>query len=197
MFHPVKIIGSAAEIYIDKSVRDYILDLDRERERLFLTQTDIETFAKSFDYELTNYSLQKLAVSPTVREISSHPNSLTENTDYPKIRVHVVIDETPFFHARYLDFIATESKHVIITGATVVKLPNGGKLQHYLTRNLFNLGLLNFLILGLKSSFLKGCSLVLSRFGFRMYGSVKEIVIANGIPFKCVSSLTDPGYFKF
>ena len=86
---------------------------------------------------------------------------------------------------------------MIITGATVVKLPNGGKLQHYLTRNLFNLGLLNFLILGLKSSFLKGCSLVLSRFGFRMYGSVKEIVIANGIPFKCVSSLTDPGYFKF
>lgn len=126
----------------------------------------------------------------------SHKTKPKED-NHSKLRVHVIIDETPFFHPRYLDWIVRESKHAIITGITIVELPNGGKLQQYLVKNWRNLGLTSFGVIALRSLIQRINAQAFRHFGFRTYGSVKEIAKKNQIPFVCVNSISMPEYFTF
>jgi predicted glycoside hydrolase/deacetylase ChbG (UPF0249 family)/folate-dependent phosphoribosylglycinamide formyltransferase PurN len=205
LLHPCKIMATKEEQYLVPELRDYIIKYNRSVEYNTLLNKSLEKECHSSGWQLTSYS--SLAGSNRIKPIEHadspktsrlkkstllRDNSLSREEDQEKIlKIFVVMDETPFYQPEYLYRIITEIKNSEVFGAAVVKLPYGGKLQKYLLQHIWDLGITEFIKLGIKKTLLQ----LLGYFPLWVRGnyesSIQGVLKRFSIPFRVVSSVKD------
>ena len=134
LFHPCSLHLTKKELYLPY-VRDYILDQNRDEERKVLTSKKFYDLIRKLGYDITNYSYllkqKNFNKQFPCREQSNYIEN-SKSIEKRKLRLYIIIDETPFYHPEYVEKIINECPHSVVVGATVVNLPSGGVLQKYL-----------------------------------------------------------------
>jgi methionyl-tRNA formyltransferase len=142
LLHPAKTLGRTDEVFINASVRNYVINPERRRELNTLIDPRLASAVQERKW--------RLCTMTGVVHRSEGPASERMVIDRP-LRAMVVFDETPYYQPAYLQRLLSECPDVQVAAAAIVKLPHGGKLQKYLLANWRELGVVQVLKLGLKT----------------------------------------------
>lgn len=177
LLHPCDLSGSCVDEFMEDS-RDYAVDYNRIDELKVLLDKELQNFItlnsnlRSFkDFKSSNPSLK---ITPKNTETIQLRK---------KLNIFIVFDETTFFHPVLLEKLFGEIENVSWVGALRVTLPNGGDLQNYLIKNIFNLGVKSFLTLFFKTLVLKIIGIMPRFIKGNFSSSVKSTLKRHKIPF--------------
>jgi predicted glycoside hydrolase/deacetylase ChbG (UPF0249 family) len=143
LLHPAIPTGAQDEYFLDPGIRDYVINDRRNTELEALLDRDANQ-SVCLAGQLTNYRslAEKKEWAPTqVKEPSKHEE---------RIRGYLVLDETPFYHPDMLQQLLRRCPQLEVAGVAIVKLPGGGVLQSYLSRNIFRMKFREIVFLTLK-----------------------------------------------
>lgn len=195
LFHPTKIYGNKDEVYLSTEVRDYIIDAPRATELITLKKAQIYERVKKLGFNLTNYRQltandEKLYQLP----VSFHEHS-SKNIQKP-FTAFAILDETPFFHPEYVFRLITQCEEMKITGAAIVKLPNGGVLKKYLMKHWRDLGVRELCLLGIRQIFLQLLGKLPRFLRGDFDSSVESVLKRFKIPYRIVTKVNTDDFLK-
>jgi predicted glycoside hydrolase/deacetylase ChbG (UPF0249 family)/folate-dependent phosphoribosylglycinamide formyltransferase PurN len=192
LLHPSKSNRSQEECFLDSQVRDYGFCTSRQYELDAIKSTQLDRYIDNSPWELTNYKL----LASKQKWSRNQELGKFENQKTPPYKTHVFLDETPFYHPKFFLRLLQECPDIQVTGVSIVELPHGGKLQSYMLKNWFELGLPQLVKLGFKSILLRLLGALPRSIKGDHFGSVKAVAKAMSIPFEVIQKVNTPEFLK-
>ena len=177
LLHPASYISSLNEKFITYEIRNYCLNPNRFIEKETLLSKELLSFLNKNKIKLMNHNhniIKKKTINKT--EIIKEK------------KVIFIFDETEFYHPNLINKLIEEKNGVNVVASIIIKLKNGGLLKSYLLKNWYQIGILNLIKLGIKSTFFKLSGLILRK-NKRFFSSCKQVLKLKNIPFKEINDL--------
>lgn len=187
LLHPTQLVAERDEHYLDRSVRDYVIQPARRTELETLKSAELLDGMRRLGFAPTNY--RKLAAgdaSPVTLGITS---DRPQPSLRPKLTALVILDETPFYHPEYLSRLVRECDDMTVVAAAVVVLPHGGVLKKYLLKNWKALGVRELVVLGARQVLLGVLGKLPIRLRGMFDGSVVAVLQRFNIPLRYTSAV--------
>jgi folate-dependent phosphoribosylglycinamide formyltransferase PurN len=148
LLHPAIIIGTKDEIFLNRENRNYVTDIARQDELDLLIKDDFRLYAKTKGWTFSDLRGLELA---EIKSIKSEDSEVIKN----KLRTVLIMDDTPFYQAMYCKGLIDRCIDIDVKSIVIVSLPGGGKLQQYLLKNSWELGIKSLFLLASKSLILR------------------------------------------
>lgn len=184
LFHPAEPTGLEEEVFLDKSVRSYVFSPTRNDEMDALQDFNLAS-KHNVVIEVVNYKGEKKEfISDRVGERSN-----IKLTTGDQLKIAIIINETPFYHPRYVQRLIEELDFVDVVHVYIVKTAMGGALDRYMLRNITKLKIGEiFKLASLKYwNILRGA--LSGMVGARKFGSVRAVCRHFGIAHTIISEV--------
>lgn len=196
LFHPVRVLGAREECFLGRHDRDYVLDLAREVEVEALTDPGLFGPDVLGETNLTHYGL--LASRPEAPEsaaVTIHTHPLVKASDPPPpLKACLMLDEVTFHQPGYLRRLGLDCPDIEIVEVAIVVLPGGGLLQKYLLKHIRDLGLMQFVKLGIKKVLFSLAGYLPARLRGEFDASVEQAARRLGLEYRIISTLRDTAF---
>lgn len=151
LYHPVVVKPCSDEVYIQADVRDYAFANERGHERAAFLNGDFPKEVLKAPIKLVNFRLWDTTEQTSVIGIEANLSDEKDVKDSkPPLRVVVVLEETPLFHPLFLYRIAVEIAEANVVGVAIVPQKMSSGLLGYIVKQIQNLGVRDFFLLGLR-----------------------------------------------
>ena len=195
LLHPTRTVAVRDEVYLDRALRDYVIQPARLSELATLQNGALARDIRGSGRTLTHY--RQLTTSPQAPVMIGIDTHEPETPPRPPLTALAILDETPFHHPEYLDRLIRECPDVQVVAAAIVELPGGGVLKKYLLKRWRQLGIRELAALSLQQI---GLSL-LGRLpvGLRgtFNGSVRSVAERHGRPYRIISKVNTPEFLSY